>query len=80
MALVLAMSTWPLNFFVEGKFDMSLFAFAFPLDVLAAASITVHNYTQTDTMKARIGTYLRRESGCAVIHQLSTNCRTQLPL
>ncbi|CAM9538674.1 unnamed protein product, partial [Ectocarpus fasciculatus] len=31
MAIALAMCTWPLNFFVGGKFDMSLFAFAFPL-------------------------------------------------
>ncbi|CBJ26922.1 Glutaredoxin glutaredoxin/malate transporter fusion protein [Ectocarpus siliculosus] len=51
MAMVLAMSTWPLNFFVGGKFDMSLFAFAFPLDVLASAAITVYGYTQTDTMQ-----------------------------
>ncbi|CAN0297636.1 unnamed protein product, partial [Ectocarpus sp. 13 AM-2016] len=34
---------------------MSLFAFAFPLDVLASAAITVYGYTQTDTMQARIG-------------------------
>eukprot|EP00903_Cladosiphon_okamuranus_P016305 g15037.t1 len=51
MALVLASCTWPLNFFLEGKFTMSVWAFAFPLDVLAAAAVTVYGYTRFDTMQ-----------------------------
>lgn len=51
MALVLASCTWPLNFFLEGKFTMSVWAFAFPLDALAAAAVTVYSYTRFDTMQ-----------------------------
>eukprot|EP00903_Cladosiphon_okamuranus_P016395 g15119.t1 len=51
MALVLAPCVWPLNFFLEGKFDMSWWAFAFPLDALAAAAVAVYNFTLYDTMQ-----------------------------
>ena len=53
MALVLGACVWPLNFFLEGKFDMSWWAFAFPLDALAAAAVTVYSYTRYDTMQVR---------------------------
>lgn len=51
LAVVLAGCTWPLNFFLEGKFTMSVWAFAFPLDALAAAAVTVYGYTRFDTMQ-----------------------------
>lgn len=51
IALVLGVCTWPFNFFLEGKFDMSDWSFAFPLDALAAASIIVYSYTRYDTMQ-----------------------------
>lgn len=44
---------WPLNFFLEGKFDMSVWAFAFPLDALAAAAVTAYSYTKYDAMQVR---------------------------
>lgn len=53
MTLVLASCTWPLNFFLEGKFTMSVWAFAFPLDALAAAAVTVYRYTLFDTMQVK---------------------------
>lgn len=51
MALALALCTWPLNFFLEGKFTMSAWAFAFPLSVLAASAVTVYSYTGFETMR-----------------------------
>lgn len=51
MAAVLGMCTWPLNFFLEGEFTLSSFGLGFPLDVLAAAAVTVYGYTPTDTMQ-----------------------------
>lgn len=51
MALVLVPCVWPLNFFLEAKFSLSLFAFSFPLDVLAAAAVTMYGYTRTDAMQ-----------------------------
>lgn len=51
MALIMVCCTWPLNFFLEGKFDMSAWAFAFPLDALAAAAVVVYRYTLYDTMQ-----------------------------
>lgn len=40
-----------MNFFLEGKFDMSCWAFAFPLDALAGAAVTVYGMTRYDTMR-----------------------------
>ncbi|CAM9403100.1 unnamed protein product, partial [Choristocarpus tenellus] len=51
LALVLAACVWPLNFFVEGKFNMNNWVFAFPLDALAAASVTAYTHTKYDTMQ-----------------------------
>lgn len=53
LTLVLAKCMWPLNFFEEGKFDMSWWAFAFPLNVFAAASILVYDLTKYDAMRVR---------------------------
>jgi len=55
IALVLASCTWPFNFFLEGNFTMSVWAFAFPLNALTMAAIKVHSYTRTDTFKVRSG-------------------------
>lgn len=54
MALVLLPLSYPLNFFLEGNFDMSIWAFAFPLDALAAAAVRMHSYNESDYMQARI--------------------------
>ncbi|CAM9116416.1 unnamed protein product, partial [Laminaria digitata] len=43
IALVLAPWMWPLNFFLEGRFDILNWAFAFPLNALAAAAVTMYN-------------------------------------
>lgn len=64
MALVLASCTWPLNFFLEGKFTMSVWAFAFPLDALAAAAVTVYSYTGYDTMQVEATRERRRRGRC----------------
>lgn len=53
MALVLAACVWPLNFFLEGKFDMSWWAFAFPLDALSAAAVTVYSHSRYDAMQVQ---------------------------
>ncbi|CAN0118074.1 unnamed protein product [Ascophyllum nodosum] len=51
MALVLGWCIYPLDFFVEGKFDMSAWMFAFPLDATAAAAVVAYRYTEFDTMQ-----------------------------
>lgn len=51
MALVLGFLTWPLNFFLEGEFNMSVWAFGF--DALAAAAVMVYDFTRYDAMQAR---------------------------
>lgn len=51
MALVLATAAWPLNFFLEGKFVMSAWAFTFPLDAFAGAAVTVYSYTHGRMME-----------------------------
>lgn len=53
MAPVLGLCTWPLNFFLEGEFTLATFGLGFPLDVLAAAAVTVYGYTPTDTMQVK---------------------------
>lgn len=49
MALVLGFLTWPLNFFLEGEFNMSVWAFGF--DALAAAAVMVYDFTRYDAMQ-----------------------------
>lgn len=51
MALVLGFLTWPLNFFLEGEFNMSVWAFGF--DALAAAAVMVYDFTRYDAMQVR---------------------------
>eukprot|EP00752_Nemacystus_decipiens_P012458 g11037.t1 len=72
VALVLASCTWPLNFFLEGKFTMSVWAFAFPLDVLAAAAVTVYGYTRYDTMQVIYVVALTAACVLNAVNMLST--------
>lgn len=65
IALVLGVCTWPLNFFLEGKFDMSGWALAFPLNTLAGASIIVYHHTNYDAMRVSNGS-------CAVLSRSDT--------
>lgn len=53
MALILAFCTWPLNFFLEGEFNMSVWSFGF--DALAAAAVMVYDFTRYDAMQVRPG-------------------------
>ena len=63
MALVLALCTWPLNFCLEGKFDMTCWAFAFPLDALAGAAVTVYGYTGYEAMRVSVAVIFHRFCG-----------------
>ncbi|CAM9111089.1 unnamed protein product [Scytosiphon promiscuus] len=72
MALVLATCTWPLNFFLEGKFTMSVWAFAFPLDVVAAAAVTVYGYTGSDHMQVIYIVALTAACALNLVNMLST--------
>ncbi|CAM9257536.1 unnamed protein product, partial [Sphacelaria rigidula] len=51
LAAVLGVLTWPLNFFLEGGFNMSNWAFAFPLDALAAASVLAYKGSGHEAIK-----------------------------
>lgn len=53
MALAMAVLAWPVNFFLEGGFNMSSWAFAFPLDALSAASVLAYSLTEYDAMRVR---------------------------
>lgn len=51
VALVLAPCVWPLNFFQEGQFAMTAWAFAFPLNALAAAAVTMYGLSPYSSMQ-----------------------------
>lgn len=53
MAVALGVLAWPLDFFLEGGFNMSNWGFAFPLDALAAASVVAYNLSGHETIKVR---------------------------
>ncbi|CAM9147713.1 unnamed protein product [Sphacelaria rigidula] len=51
VAAALGVLAWPLNFFLEGGFNMSNWAFAFPLDALAAASVLAYDGSRHEAIK-----------------------------
>lgn len=51
MAAAVAVLAWPVNFFLEGGFNMSNWALAFPLDALAAASVLAYSLSHHEAIK-----------------------------
>lgn len=81
VALVLAPCVWPLNFFQEGQFAMTAWAFAFPLNALAAAAVTMYGLSPYSSMQVSgcmctssivLGPQ-NEENGCLVMCKLVMN-------
>ncbi|CAM9812351.1 unnamed protein product [Ascophyllum nodosum] len=72
IGLAIVVCTWPLDFFQEGDFNMSHWAFAFPLDALAAASVLAYSQTNYDAMKVIYIVVLSSACTVNVVNLLAT--------